>query len=461
MTAAQLQLITAAVDGELSATETRAFRALLASSPDAQRLFAKLKGDRDRLQTLPTVAPPADLQARILAKLAAAPVPAPKVKPKPVVEPARSPARAPARRSAWVPVAVAAGVLLCITLGSFAFFHNAGPKHQLAKNSWSNVLPAPQDPSQTVPSPVAGPFERPDPVAVVRVDVSPVPPIPIPHEVPPTAVVMTAPAPRTVSPDLIGFPLLSKLPPFERIEVKVPFLRSVADLGREDVGDELLDAVGRDAGVTPMRFDLFVRDTARGVDMFQNTAKASGVSVYADAATLDKLKKKQIHSVAIYTEVLNAKELAALFAKLAAEDAKFSPRVGDSLHATAVVRSDELELKAALGHDVGLYKRPTGHGPNAGTGAERVAPSKPITADTIDRVVQSVSGSPSSAGSPGSAAAKGPEKPAVLVPWFTHPNAPRLSPTPAQVGDLKQHLRKGGDRKSNAVPVVIVIRSVG
>ena len=111
--------------------------------------------------------------------------------------------------------------------------------------------------------------------------------------------------------------------------------------------------------------------------MFQNAAKASGIALHVDAATLDKLKKKQIHAVVIYTESLSATDLASLFAKLSAEDAKYSPRVCDSLHATAVVRSDELELKAILGLDVGLYKRPTG----AGQGAERVSPGKSVNAD--------------------------------------------------------------------------------
>lgn len=461
MTAAQLELITAAVDGELSATEQRAFRALLASSAEARELFGRLKADSLRVAALPRVAPPVDLQARIMARIAAttpAPASRPKTQEPPAAAPATEPARklvpahayspAPRRTGRWVPAALAASVLLCITAASFAFFRGAGPKNQISKGAWANVLPYSPENTSAVPSPT-GPTpdrERPDPASVARADVSPVPPVPNPREAP-APEVATAPAPRTVNPDFIGSPFRLTLPPFERVEIRIPFLRPAADLGREDIAQELTDELRRD----PTRLDLFVRDTARGVEVFQNTAKAAGLAVHVDAATLDKLKKKQAHSVVIYTESLSAAELAALFAKLSAEDSKYSPRVCDSLHANAVVRSDELELKAILGLDVGLYKRPSA---GVGQGGDRVPPGKSVNAGTIDQVVQSVSGvSPS-------ASAKGPDKHAVLLTWQTaHPNLARTNP--ASSAELKQYLQKRGARPANAVPALIVIRPVG
>src|SRR5687767_6291540 len=139
----QLELITAAVDGELSATEARAFRRLLDASPEARALYAKFQADSDRVRALPRATPPVDLQKKILARLAT-------VTPRPLATPAkpRQPEPSPARRSvpAWVPVAVAASVLLCVTAGSFAFF-NAQTKSPMAKakNPWSDALPATQE----------------------------------------------------------------------------------------------------------------------------------------------------------------------------------------------------------------------------------------------------------------------------------------------------------------------------
>ncbi len=438
MTADQLELITAAVDGELSATETRAFRALIAASDQARKLYEKLKADSDRVRALSRVSPPADLRAKVLARLATFPHP-PRVKPKPHVQPAPQKTR---RLPSWVPAALAASVFLCLATASFGFFTRQAdvPSTTTAgKSYWTNTLPAQHDRSPAVPSPTASPVERPDPAAVVRVDVSPVPPVPAPRLVPPDAVT-TAPEPRAVH-DFHASRLLPKLPPFDRVQVRLPFLRSVSELDREDIRQELFEELRREPA---FKIDVFVRDTARGAEVFQNAAKAAGLTVFADAATLEKLKKRQAHAVVIYTESLTPAELATLFATLATEDAKFSPRVCDSLHATSIVRSEETELKAILGLDVGLLKRPTGAGPSsAGQGGE----PKNVSAGTIDSVVKSVSPKPG-------------DKSAVLLTWQTaHANIPRTNP--ATSAELKQFLAKRGDRKPNAVPAIIVIRPVG
>ena len=423
MTADQIQLLTAAVDGELSAPEARAFRLLLATSAEARTLLARLQADSDRVRALPPVAPPADLQAKIFARLASAAR----------VEPKCAPAPKLSRRVlAWAPVACAASVFLCLAAASFAYFTApAASKGGVAKNHWANALPAPHRDAAAVPSPTA----RPDPARDVHPNVPPVAPAPralLPE------VVAVAPAPRGVpAAELIGFPVLPKLLPFDRVEVRVPFLRPVADLGRADVSQELLAELRHEPA---LKFDLFVRDPARGVEVFQRAAKAAGLTVFADAATLDRLKRKHVHAVVIYAESLTPAELAALFAKLSAEDAKFSPRVCDALHATAVARAEELELKAVLGVDVGLFKRP--HLSGAGPGG---AP-KSVSAGTIDSVVKSVS--------------KAGDKSAVLMTWQTAPaNLPRTNP--AQSADLKHYLAKRGDRKPGAVPAIIVIRPAG
>lgn len=438
MTADQLHLITAAVDGELSAPETRAFRLLVAASDEVRVLYAKLKSDSDRVRALPQVAPPADLQAKILARLATV-TPAPRVKPTPLAEPKPAPTAVPPRRvPAWMQVAIAASVFLCLAAGSFALITNqATPKGAVAKNPWANILPAAQDSATAVPSPVTPNGERPDPDAVVRNNVMPAP---APRAVTRDTVAI-APEPRTVlPPDFHTFPLVPKLSPFERVEVRLPFLRPVADLGREDINQELLDELNRDP--LAYKFDLFVRDPARGVEVFQHAAKASGLAVLADAATLDKLKKKQAHAIVIYTESLTPTELAALFAKLSTEDAKFSPKVCDSLHAAPVVRSEELELKAILGVDAGLFKRPVGTGTSGGAGQ---GTDKGVSAGTIDSVVKSVT--------------KG-ERVAVMLTWQTT-NANILRTNPAMSAELKSYLTKRGERKPNAVPAVIVIRTAG
>jgi hypothetical protein len=347
-----------------------------------------------------------------------------------------------------LPAAVAAGLLLCVTAGSFAFFAGDRSKGSLAKNPRANALPAPHDAPAAVPAPTPMPAPagtRSDPDVVARNGVSPVPPLPMPKEVLPPAVAV-APPPRYAPLDLHGSRILPPIAPFDFVQVRVPFLRAVAELDRDDTRQELTDELAHDPA---FRFDLFVRDTARGVDVFQNAAKAAGLTVFADAATLDKLKKKQAASVVVYTESLTAAELAELFAKVAAEDAKFSPRVCDALHATPVVRHDELELKAIFGLDAGLFKRPVGSG-GAGQGGKPTPEPKSVSAGTIDSVTKTLTSPPPKPG----------ERPAVLMTWqTTHTSIVRTPP--AASAELKQFLAKRGDRKPTAVPAIIVIRPAG
>jgi hypothetical protein len=224
----------------------------------------------------------------------------------------------------------------------------------------------------------------------------------------------------------------------------------VAELDRDDIRQELHDNLAREPAV---RLDLFVRDPARGIEVFQNAARASGVKLYTDAATSEKLKKRQIHSLVIYTETLTAAELTGLFAKLSNEDVKFTPRVCESLHVAAIGRADEMDLKNILGIDPGLFKRAT-DGTHGGAGqvpkSQANIDPKPISADTIGSVVKSVT-TPNP--TPGDAR----EKSAMLLTWQTsHAAVSRTAP--GSSAELKQFLANRRDRKATAVPTMIVIR---
>src|SRR5436305_3270576 len=135
MTPANLrELLTAAVDGELTPAERKAARRLLRESEAARVLFAHLKADAARLKKLPRVAAPADLADNVLAVIndrAMTPTPLP-------------PCRTAARKfnwgwlPIWANVATAAGVLIVISLGSYLYFAasqnwNAQQNHGVAK----------------------------------------------------------------------------------------------------------------------------------------------------------------------------------------------------------------------------------------------------------------------------------------------------------------------------------------
>jgi hypothetical protein len=432
----QLQLITAAIDGELTTAEGRRFRQLLETSPEAREMYARLGADRERLRNLPRVAPPADLTHRVMRKIAAL-APAPVVAPK--AEPAKQPAEPlpRARRlPVWVPAAVAASVLVGVAASSFWLFRN-NANNTAKPNTPTNIVPSDAELARTLPSDTetpAAPLPRiqPDNGAFVHKDV---PPAPAPHEPIRTPV---APEPRFVQPDLVAFPPITT-PKFDQVEIRVPLLRFVADFDRPETRQELAEELTHDPA---FRLDLFARDPARAVEVFQVAAKAAGVTVHADATTLDRLKKRQVTSVMIYTEALTAAQVAEVFGHLATADAKISPRVFDSLHAIPLSRN-EPGLVETLGRDPGLFKRS-----DLERRLPKPDPSKPISEGTAQHIVDRV-------GSGGTGTTPLPsDRHAVLVTWS--PTAARTMPSTS--AELKQFFAKRGDRKPGVVPVVIVIR---
>ncbi|MFO0801850.1 MAG: hypothetical protein U0791_01820 [Gemmataceae bacterium] len=398
-----LQLLTAAIDGELSPAEQWTVHRLLCESEEARTLFARLQSDSARLKSL-RKAPPANLVERVMASL-------------PKAEPASQPVRRDRSRK-WLVVGLAASVLLAI--GSASLLHrpkdaaNGSGWHQIAQNhepAIANLLPREAAPLSMPPAP-------PVPSGRNVAELLPAPPAPPDRidEIPP---------PRVKGADVFTFPPQKAIPPLERFVVRVPFLVSLADLERDDAKQNLLEELTREPA---FRIDLFAKDTVKGVDAFQAAAKASGVTLLADAITLDRVKKKQANSVVVYAETLGAADIRDLLAKIAADDAKNPQRVFDSIHATPVLPADQSALKEVLGADPGLWKRPT-------------ADPKPISAGTGDELTKSLTAKPG-------------DKPAVLLS-FT-PAAFRTNPALSK--ELKEFLAKRGERKASAVPFLLVIR---
>lgn len=431
ITEEQLILMTAGIDGELTREEAKRLRSLLSSSVAARVVYARLKSDRDRLGKLPRVAAPATLPKRVMSRVAAI-TPPPILRPTPKSKQPPTSVVPPARNRRWLPLAIAASLLVGITASSFWLFtrdrqqptHSHGP----GGADWARWLPSEDGHAPSTPAPdKTGSSD--DPVVL-----QPGPEAPLPRLVQPTELAH-APEPRLVRPDLHAFPAGAEIPPFDFVEVRVPILKALAEFSREDIRQELAQELGRDPAY---RIDLFARDPARGIDLFQAAARTSGVTVFTDATTPEKLRKRQANAVVIYSESLTPTELAELMGKLCAEDAKVSPRVFDVLHATPASPIDQKALIEILGTDPGIFKRPAATDKGLDI-------SKPISAGTADHVVKSVTGT--STGKPT-------DKTAVIMTA-----SPLAARTPlASSAELKQFLAKRGQRKAGAVPILIVIR---
>jgi hypothetical protein len=401
----QLELLTAAVDGELTPARARQFRRLLDRSAEARTVYARLKADSDRLRNLPTVPAPADLRDRVLAAL-----------PVTVPAPPAAPARRPAPR--WVPVAIAACLLLGVAASSFWFFTRDDPAERGAASARAGDRPRP------------GPTTPPDPdwKAILPAETPSAPTQPLPEK---SSVARTeVPSPRPAAPDILpfprsverniaGFPPLPEIAPLDLVQVRVPFLLPASDLEREDIRQRLVGELAREPA---FRLDVFAKDPARAAERLQTAAtRGLGMTVHTDAGAATLIKRRQPAGFVFYTESLAPAEvhdLLARAARAARADAKAAEPVFDLIHATPAQPADQRELRDVLGFDPGPWKKPAAADP------------KPV-------------------GKPGGVA--------VLM---THSPA-NFRTVPGTSKELKQYQEKRGDRKPTAVPVMIVVRPVG
>jgi hypothetical protein len=403
------QLITAAVDGELSPTDTAAFRALLTRSAEAAALYEHLAADARRLAALPRAAAPASLAPAVVARIAA----------QPQAEPASPRVRFATRRVGWLPYVVAASLLLTVAAGSF--WLSLRPAANQADGYAEKRLP-PVEPVQ--PSP-ARPVEKfveqlPAPHAPTppdtRLTVRPTPAVRVPE---------AAPSPRTVGGGDVVFASPDSQEQLESVEIRLPFLANVADLDQKDVQKRVRAELKR---APAFRLDLFTRDVHLATSVFQAVAPSAGVTVTMDKFARERTRKKLPAAWAIYTESLTADEIAQLLAKLAARSRAGKTPAFTIGHLVAAQAAEQKDLRDLLGVEVGLLKRPK---PAAGP--------KSIADGTADQLA---------------AALRKGGKSAILLTYL--PVVGRTNPAASK--EIRAFLERRGDRKPDAVPLLIVIR---
>ena len=123
----ELNLITAGVDGDLSGAEAQSLRLLLDDSGEARATYEQLRADSIRVQILPRIQPPSDLQARVMARIAALRTPS-------ATEPAHRSEPVHHKWPRWAPVGIAASLLIGIAGASFLFFSGDRGDPSVARN---------------------------------------------------------------------------------------------------------------------------------------------------------------------------------------------------------------------------------------------------------------------------------------------------------------------------------------
>lgn len=265
------QLLTAYVDGELSGRQRKAVSRMLRKSPEARKLYHKIKGDSLILRRLPRKKPSFSLTDTVMGNIKATNLQIP-IRPEAMGLPPGPPPLPGKTIPAWVVFAVAAAVLLIVGFGSYFYFaRGVEIGHDIL------VEPRSTNPTAPVACPACG--DR---------------------------------TPEDEPKDVFTYPN-QKVPSFRSAAARVPLVLSMRNSNHPSFLDEVQEELQKDRA---FRCDLFCRDTGRAIDHFKRQLARQGIDLKTDPSLPSRLAREPGLSVAVFTEGLLATELADTLKRL-------------------------------------------------------------------------------------------------------------------------------------------------
>ncbi len=354
LTDQEFRLLTAAVDGELTPSEQRRLEHLLARSETARNCYAQLLEQSQRLRQLAQVHPPIDLSKRILHVIQAralTPTPLP-------------PVRRPQVGGAvpvWLPVALAASILLAIMLGSYLVFSH----QRMQRTEWVQQQrnpSSPASPSRSTDRQDLPPKSSPTDEVVRNTEADDNDGV---HPDRPT-VQELLPRPQVVdSGPILTAPSLPESQPFQVVTIELMSLFSFSEIQRPDVQRKVREHWKK---ATPLRVELFARDPIAAADHLQKHLKAMNQNVLVDAFAQDRLKRKASTPFLFYSETISPDEFWLLLSKFAhTQTANHDPaKLDDKFVLSPFQPSDFVDLAQMLGIDVSSLRSGRVMGPLSG-----------------------------------------------------------------------------------------------
>lgn len=394
------QLISAYVDGELSARERRAVSRLLRKSPEARLLLHQMKQDSMILRKLPRRKTQLDLSGSVMGTISLRNIQLPKIE---STVAAQTLVAAEKRRPLWLKLTAAVVLLSVVGLGSYFIFSAA-----LNPNTARSTGPDPthSDNPQTPGGPSAD--DRPPPVITML------------HEPERSPVVPDKEARKD---DRFGQGHI-KPPPFVASQPRLMAILNLRDVDQPPTALHVTQELKRD---NASRLDLFcLTDTRKALERLQTVLKARNITLRIDTFAQTRLKQTPKTNFALYTEELTPDELTALLAQLAAEDQKLGTPAFDKLTINPLTPE---ELAKVLGGEPSFYQQPAARGPLG------VDVSKDISSGTGSQIVQNLGGHPAVQ--------------AVLVPYGL--------PQPGFSQEVKNLVESRKGWKAGAVQVLLVL----
>jgi hypothetical protein len=359
LTPQELELLTAHVDGELTAAQRRQVSSLLEHSAEARDMLTWLEQDAQRLRGLPRRPAPFDFSAGVLdaiVKLDRRPAPRPRVVLPPAVH----------KFPRWVGYATAAAVLLAVGVGSFVYNWKSqdageGNGNAVARNNGDEekntrrgadkdtyVKVGPEDEGKTKNGSPLVKVEGKDKSGTTTQSDKGTKPI-------------------NTAPPIEGSALLTSgggtSPKLERVELDLPSVARLHDLDRGEAAKVLADRLAKLKGA---RVELTAKDAVRAFEPLRAAMEAKKVRLHIDPATQARRKKTLSKTdFIVYAENLTPADLIDVLRQVGVAD-----RAGEMRFDGAVVvreisferkdlRWDSKDLTDLLGIDPRVTKPAT------------------------------------------------------------------------------------------------------
>jgi anti-sigma-K factor RskA len=307
------ELLTAYVDGELSARERKAVMKLLRRSPEARILLRRLQADSDALLELPAPPPAPDVTGSVMQAIAQRGLTPGTQRPRPADA-----------VPFWKVFAAAAAVLIVVSGGSFLFFkavqsgdarhnaksknpdkekHNSTPRiddlanEQKPPHDLRQLPPEKKDPPQEI---VKKPDRKTDADKQERK----------PDQTP-------APEPERES--ILAAPSMEVFQP-RSADVAVPALFKLRELTQERGRQGLVQELAHSSA---FYVEILCREGTIAFPRLQAALKAGGINVVVDQGAASRLKQPEFKTnYMVYLEDVTPEELAKILQPLGQEEPK-------------------------------------------------------------------------------------------------------------------------------------------
>jgi len=332
----ELELLTAHVDGELSAPQRRQAVALLERSGEARDMLRWLEEDARRLRQAPRRAVPTDLTAGVLEEIGKL---ARKPRPKPAPRVLKFPV--------WRGLAAAAGVLALVGVGSFL----ANRQGNVPDGKGGVATKTGKDDGKGRPDPdnggiaKVGPEEDDGKGKTVVKGGNPV------EKGKGTLSANDKAKTKdqgTATPGVMA--ANDETPPrLEKVEVDLATVARLHDLHKDENHKALTERLGK---LKAARVELTAKDGPRAFEKLRAAMQARKINLHVDPNTQTRLKKSLPKTdVLVFLEHVKAEDVAGLLREAGVADREGPTRFDGAVVVKDLSRWDRDELKGVLGFD--------------------------------------------------------------------------------------------------------------